>query len=932
METVFISYSHKDEKWKDRVMIHLGVLEKEGILKLWNDRDIETGADWFREIETELSHAKVVVMLITANFLTSGFILGEEVPRILQRRRSEGILVAPVVVEPCAWQPVKWLSSMQLFPKDGIPLSTLTKPKADTESANLAKMIHRHLAEGSKTGTTHRGKDTISIYKLPVTGGRLFGREKELAFLHAAWTDVDTHIVTLVAWGGVGKTALVNGWLNEMQTQDYGGARRVYGWSFYSQGAEEGKQASADEFFQETLAWFGDPHPEAGSNVEKGRRLARLARKQKNLLILDGMEPLQYPPGEVQGLDGKLKDAGMAAFLKELAAGCPGTDAGCGLCVITTREAVTDLEHRVGFGEKEAKLEHLHEEAGVALLKSLGVATGSDEDFKAAVKEYEGHALALTLLGHYIKGVHKGDIRRRDKIQQLTKERRRGRHARRVMQAYERWLGDSPELNILYIMGLFDRPAQAGALAALKEEPSIPGVTDQLGALSKEDWQWALSNLRAVRLLREEAPRKNGVGGMEGTLDCHPLVREHFGERLRDRNPGGWKATHQRLYHYFKNLPEKKYKKKYPDTLAEMEPLFAAVAHGCKAGLHLEALVEVYWKRIVRGKEAYTVHKLGAFGADLAALSHFFDVPWRQPAAGLTEADKAVVLSWAAFRLRAVGRLREAIQPMNTGLEISIQQDDWKGATQDASNLSELMLTLGEVTAAVDYARRSVTYADCSGDEFTQEYSLTTLADALHQSGQLAEAEKWFREAEAMQKKRQPQYPFLYSLPGFRFCDLLLEKRTQGTVKEVMERAEKFFEWRLPSDSLLTISLDNLTAGRAWMMQAKTGTSGDFSRAAAFLEQAVTGLREAGVQEYLVRGLFARSECYRRMKDFSKARDDLDEAEEIAELGSMKLFLCDYYLEAAKLCRAEGKEAEAKEHLQTAEWLIEETKYYRRKI
>jgi tetratricopeptide (TPR) repeat protein len=708
----------------------------------------------------------------------------------------------------------------------------------------------------------------------------------------------------------------------DMQQQNYRDAQRVFGWSFYSQGAEEGKQASADEFFQETLAWFGDPHPEAGSNVEKGRRLARLVRKQKTLLILDGLEPLQYPPGEVHGFDGELKDKGMSAFLKELAASCPEAGAPCGLCVITTREQVTDLEHKKGYAVKEVMLEHLSEEAGAALLKNLGITTGSAADVKAAVKEYDGHALALTLLGQYIKSVHHGDIRRRDEIPQLTREHRQGRHARRVMEAYERWLGESAEKDILYIMGLFDRPAEAGAVAALKEEPVIQGVTDRLQQLSEEDWQWALSNLMTARLLGEEDPQKPGM------LDCHPLVREHFGERLRTRDPGGWKAAHQRLYHYFKNLP----KKKHPDTLAEMEPLFAAVAHGCKAGLHQEALIEVYYRRIQRdGQTNYCCDNLGAFGADLAAVSHFFEVPWRQPAAGLTEEAKALVLSWAAFRLRAVGRLQEAIQPMKAGLEMRVKQEVWKSAAINASNLSELMLTLGEVTAAVDYGRQSVSHADRSGDEFERESDRTALADALHQSGQWAEAEKWFREAEAMQKKRQPEYPFLYSLRGYQFCDLLLENRAQGTYKEVMARAEKFFEWRLPSDSLLDISLDNLIAGLAWMMQAMEENSDDFSRAMAFLEQAVTGFRTANHQEFLTRGLFARAECYRRIKDFSKAGDDLDEAKEIAELGSMKLHLCDYHLEAGKLCQAQGKETEAKQHFQTAEKMIEEMKYYRRK-
>jgi hypothetical protein len=73
---------------------------------------------------------------------------------------------------------------------------------------------------------------------------------------------------------------------------------------------------------QTTLAWFGDQDPKAGSGVEKGRCLAHLIRLEKTLLILDGMEPLQYPPGELHGFDGLLKDQGLKTLLKELAAVC----------------------------------------------------------------------------------------------------------------------------------------------------------------------------------------------------------------------------------------------------------------------------------------------------------------------------------------------------------------------------------------------------------------------------------------------------------------------------------------------------------------------------------------------------------------------------------------------------------------------------------
>jgi tetratricopeptide (TPR) repeat protein len=695
--------------------------------------------------------------------------------------------------------------------------------------------------------------------------------------------------------------------LKRLAREDYCGAQRVYGWSFYSQGAAEGKQASADEFLQTTLARFGDQDPTAGSGVEKGRRLAQLIRREKTLLILDGLEPLQYPPGELHGFDGRIKDPGLTTLLKELAAANPG------LCVITTREPVTDLADQTGFAVKEIFLERLSEKAGVQLLKNLGV-KGLKKELAAAVQEYGGHALALNLLGNYLHSVYHGDIRKRDRIPALIMDRKKGPHARRVMAAYEGWLGESPELNILRLMGLFDRPVETGAVEALKGGPPVPGITEKLAGLSAEDWQWALSNLRSAGLLSKAGPQKPGA------LDCHPLVREHFGEKLKEENPGGWKEAHTRLYHYYKNLPGKE----LPDTLAEMEPLFAAVSHGCAAGLGQEALEDVYLRRISRGDEAYTVKKLGAFGADLAALSHFFQGPWSQPAAGLKEEYKAAVLNWAGFCLRAVGRLQEAIQPMKAGLNLQAKNEDWQNAASAAGNLSELVLALGRVDEAVGYAGQAVTHAGNSEQWEQKMVTRTALANALLHRGELEEAEKWFREAEAMQKKRQPGYRYLYSLPGFQFCDLLLGR---GKYKEVLERAGNTIKIAQRNEWLLDIALDQLSLGRAWLMRTLAEKTGDFTKAMDYLHQAVAGLRKSGNQDDLPRGLFARAEGYRRQREFNAAWADLQEALEIARAGGMKLFLADYHLEAGKLRAAQGKQPDAAVHFATAKKMMEEMGY-----
>ncbi len=735
--------------------------------------------------------------------------------------------------------------------------------------------------------------------------------------LDEAWGDPQKHILMLSAWGGVGKTALVSHWINSMEGEHYAGAARVYGWSFYSQGTREDRQASGDAFLAHALEWFGDPDPKEGAPWEKGVRLAGVIQKQRTLLILDGLEPLQEP----SEMRGRLRDPGVQGLLKELARA--GTD--WGLCVISTRLAVAELTEMKDTSVKQVALENLSDQDSAKLLRTLGVTKGTDEELKEAAREFKCHALALTLLGRYLAVVHDGEIRKRDLVpllEQLPEER--GRHARRVMKSYEVWLKGKPELDVLNLLGLFDRPASGGAMLVLRREPIIKGLTDNVCYLTDVQWKFAVEYLRDLHLLASKDETRPEM------LDCHPLVREHFGAALKDASPTAWQEAHGRLYFYFKGQPQKLYGRVLPDTLAEMEPLFRAVAHGCQAGRHQETLDQVFVQRICRGNEAFVVHKLGAFGAGLAALSGFFEVPWSQPVPGLTDDDKGWVLNSAGYSLRGLGRLREARQPMKASLEAEIAREHWKRAAVVAGNLTEICLTLGEVTAGVKYGRQGVELADRSGAAFQRLSLRADLAHALHQAGDLPGAEKLFREAEGLQQEDQPEFPLLYSLQGYQFCDLLL---SQGRFQQVQERAKKTLEWVTsdPHAPSLTVAVEYLSLARAALGQAQGGEPSTIQEAARHLNQAVQALREADLQEFLALGLLARAGLHRVTSAFAEAWKDLTEAREIAERGEMKLYLTDYHLEAARLSLAEGEKDQAREHLATAREMIEEMGYGRRK-
>ena len=944
---VFISYSHKDEAWKDQLVGQLRVLELEGDLEVWDDRKINAGDGWRAEITTAMASARAAVLLISADFLTSGFIRGTEVPHLLQRRAQDGLRIIPLIVRPCPWKEVPWLAEIQCRPKNGGALSKRRKPDIEEALSALSVEIRDLLSHKPKVGEglapsrEGGGQPFLDLGRLPIPGPHFVGRDAELTRLDAAWEDPAIHVLTLVAFGGVGKSALVARWLDRMSADNWRGAARVLDWSFYSQGTKD-QATSAEPFIHHALRVFADPDPQAGSPYDRGTRLAHLIRKERSLLILDGVEPLQYPPGRVE-IEGRLKDPGLTALLKGLAAGNPG------LCVVTTRERIADL---AGYPKTapQISLEEIDSDAAVKLLRQLGV-DGRESELRAAVEEFGRHALTLTLLGNYLRRAHGGDIRKRKEIDLHRADEKQGGHAFRVIAAYARWLGEGPELAILRLLGLFDRPAEAGALKALRAAPPIPGLTEPLVDLSDEDWRLAVTTLRDHSLLAAADPQE-----LE-TLDAHPLVRAYFAEELERHRPDAWQEGNRRIYeHLCKAAPD------LPDTLEAMQPLYAAVVHGCRAGRQQEAMDEVYMRRIQRGKEFYSGKKLGAFGLELMALASFFDRPWSQPSARLTAANQAFVLNEVAFDLRALGRLIEAVEPMQASMEMDIEREEWKGAAASASNLSELTLTLGDVPRAVAFGEQSVELAERSGDAWERVGKRVTWADSLHQAARWEESAAAFREAEVMLTSEWPQCFLLHGLWGFHYCDLLLSRaepevgsglvglaelesrpeeveRFRQACREVLERARQTLDWFEQKYPLLDIAHDHLTLGRAHLGLSLTAPptavpgeerAAGLAQAAELLNRAVGGLRRAGAEEFISRGLLARAALRRFRSDFSGVAEDLAEAQEIAERGRMRLHECDAHLEWARLCRDQGDVAAARRHVTRARVLVQETGYGRR--
>lgn len=810
----------------------------------------------------------------------------------------------------------------------------------------------------SKPSNTARNVSADISRIIKYAPAELIGRNAETQLLNEAWAKAQNsetgrpRVLTFVALGGEGKTSLVAKWAAELASRNWPGCDAVFAWSFYSQGTRDQVAASSDLFLKEALTFFGDEEmaDSAQGAYEKGRRLAQLAGGRRALLILDGLEPLQYAP--TSPTPGELKDQGLATLLKGLAANNRG------LCVVTTRTSIPDLRAYWQTTAPEVNLPRLSKEHGVELLQRLGV-NGTQTEFETLVEEVKGHALTLNLLGTYLRDAYAGDIRKRDLVKLEEADEEQGGHAFRVMDAYVRWFDSEGKhgqraLAILRLMGLFDRPADAGCLKALWKAPLIPDLTEPLAGISEAHRNLAITRLKDAKLL---TVNRDWSGALLA-LDAHPLLREYFAKALREQHPEAWRTAHRRLYeHLTATTPDKE-----EPTLKDLQPLYQAVAHGCQAGMQQEVFEKVYYARIQRGKEFYSLLQLGAFGSDLGAVACFFEQPWSRVSHALVEPYQASLLNVAAELLRALGRSTEALEPLRAGLGMAVKQNDWPNATIGASNLSLLELTRGKTDFAVADAEQAVTYAERSGKVIQRIAGRVTHANALHQAGRRDEAVAHFREAEDLQAKWQPQHPLLNSLRGFVYADLLLSAAERTTwrrmlnlpsiaqssslpesCRAVSERAARTLQWAKESNlGFLDIALDHLTLGRAALYSAiLEGNPLDrLDACRESLRHAVDGIRRAGQQDFLPRGLLTRAwlRCLdRAYTGHRSAKEDLDEAFVIAKRGPMPLFMADIHLHRARLFglskdRPESYPWESPQaDLAEARRLIEKHGYWRRK-
>lgn len=122
MISIFFSYAHEDEGFRDQLEIHLSMLKRSGLVSAWHDRRIIAGRPLHSAIDEQIEKADVILLLLSPNFLASDYCYEREAARALERHQSGSAVVIPVVVEPCDWLNSPF-ARLRATPKDGKPIA-----------------------------------------------------------------------------------------------------------------------------------------------------------------------------------------------------------------------------------------------------------------------------------------------------------------------------------------------------------------------------------------------------------------------------------------------------------------------------------------------------------------------------------------------------------------------------------------------------------------------------------------------------------------------------------------------------------------------------------------------------------------------------------------------------------------------------------------
>jgi serine/threonine-protein kinase len=163
---VFISYAHEDEKFRTRLEKHLSILRRNGVISAWHDRNIQAGKEWGKEIDENIESSKMILLLVSADFLASDYCYDIEMRRAMEKHEAGESRVIPIILKPTDWSGAPF-SKLQALPNNAKPVTTWKK--SDDAWDEIARGIRQVCEEMRSLSTQPHGQakdlepDTLTL-------------------------------------------------------------------------------------------------------------------------------------------------------------------------------------------------------------------------------------------------------------------------------------------------------------------------------------------------------------------------------------------------------------------------------------------------------------------------------------------------------------------------------------------------------------------------------------------------------------------------------------------------------------------------------------------------------------------------------------------------------------------------------------------------
>lgn len=256
---VFISYSHKDSEYLDKLHEHLSALRRQGLIETWTDREIHAGSVIDLHVIKQLDQAEICLLLISSAFIDSQYCFEREFARALKRHKAGKAIIVPIIVRDCDWN-IPELRQFKALPYDGKAVSSRHWHSIDEGFANVCDGLRKLLESQPTENPKEKQKESSKVTKEKFLPDERHISSEQRAELRK----IADEIVERLTVKSAGKPTEI---LNKKKGQSFGTVWKHFNERFET--TEYGLQSLLIEQFEEAKSWLRQYRGSKDKNLKR---------------------------------------------------------------------------------------------------------------------------------------------------------------------------------------------------------------------------------------------------------------------------------------------------------------------------------------------------------------------------------------------------------------------------------------------------------------------------------------------------------------------------------------------------------------------------------------------------------------------------------------------------------------------------------------